>query len=72
MGRVGEITEMVGGLSRNARALSPKYARRHGARVRSPSVSSERRQGKPPTMSGVVRLDCIMMGFVIVAIMGMV
>jgi hypothetical protein len=26
MGRVGEITETVGGLNRNARALSPKYA----------------------------------------------
>ena len=26
MRRVGEITETVGGLNRNARALSPKYA----------------------------------------------
>jgi hypothetical protein len=26
MRRVGEITEMVGGLNRNAGALSPKYA----------------------------------------------
>jgi acetate CoA/acetoacetate CoA-transferase alpha subunit len=26
MGLVGEITETVGGLNRNARALSPKYA----------------------------------------------
>jgi hypothetical protein len=26
MGRVGEITETVGDLNRNAKALSPKYA----------------------------------------------
>jgi hypothetical protein len=33
MRRVGEITETVGGLNRNARALSPKYARERGEPV---------------------------------------